>query len=246
MPYNTNDRLEREASESLVASELSAKMKQWREQAPPPKGRGSGASPFLILLVLFILVGVAWMFWPKTGGETPVHQEQPSGLPAPQQSPPQPAPPIQEPIAQKSTPTANRYLALARSNYRAPDFVSQIRGDAASSEDLLNDARRALAARQYAEALNALQNVSEAYTSDAAYLRGHALFGLRKYAQAAEVFGELTGSVRYGEAAQWYEVLALLPDFEHARPLILKKLKKMAAEAEHTFQSEATQLYRLL
>ena len=32
MLYNSNERLEREARESLVASDLSAKMKQWRDQ----------------------------------------------------------------------------------------------------------------------------------------------------------------------------------------------------------------------
>ena len=42
MENNTNERLEREARESLVAADLSAKMKQWRGQSPPPDGGGNG------------------------------------------------------------------------------------------------------------------------------------------------------------------------------------------------------------
>ncbi|MBC7776090.1 MAG: hypothetical protein H7246_11705, partial [Phycisphaerae bacterium] len=64
MPYNSNERLEREARESLVASDLSAKMKQWRDQSPPPDGGGNGASPLRILLALLVLGGAAWLFWP--------------------------------------------------------------------------------------------------------------------------------------------------------------------------------------
>ncbi len=243
MPYNSNERLEREARESLVASDLSAKMKQWRDQGPSPKGGGNNASPLGILLLLLILGGAAWLFWPKYGPSPPAKEVQPAGLPAPEQSPAQQqSKPIQEPIAQKPAPTANRYLALAQSNYRAPDFASEIRGTGGGGQDLLNDARRALAVHQYAAALNALQNVPDGYKSDATYLRGHALFGLKKYAQAAALFGQLTGSIRYGEAAQWYEVLSLLPDMEQNKSLVLKKLKNMAEDEGHTFHREAEAL----
>lgn len=243
MPYNSSEQLEREARESLVASDLSAKMKQWRDQ-PPPQSNGNGGAPLRILLVLLALVGAAWLFWPKAEGDKNFpRQEQPSELPTPTQQAPQIK---QAPIAQKPVPTTNRYLALAQSSYRAPEFASEIRGDASSSQDLLNNARRALAERRYADALNALQNVDAEYKSDAAYLRGHALFGLKKYAQAAAVFGQLTGSVRYGEAAQWYEALALLPDFAQTKPVVLKKLKKMVDDEGHTFHREAKELYQLL
>lgn len=239
MPYNSNERLEREARESLVASDLSAKMKQWRNTPPEGGNRGNGA-PLRILLVLLALGGAAWLFWPKAEKGNPLPpQEQPSELLPPVQ---QTVPPAQEPIAQKPAQSSNRYLALAQSNYRAPDFDTEIRSGTPPGQNVLNDARRALAEHRYADALNALQNDSPEYKTDVAYLRGHALFSLKKYAQAAAVFGQLTGSIRYGEAAQWYEVLALLPDFEQVKPNAMKKLKKIVDDEGHTFQQEASRL----
>lgn len=244
MPDKTNERLEEEARESLVATDLSAKMKQWRDQ-PPPGAALRGNPGLLLLLLLLIGAGAAWWLWPEAGaGQNLPPRQQPaqSPLPAPEPPPTAPAPARQEPVAEKPAPAASRYLALAQSSYRAPDFSSEIRGDAPSGQDALNAARRALAEGRYADAQQALQNVGPEYGSDAAYLRGHALFGLKKYARAAAVFGRLTGSVRYGEAAQWYETLALLPDFGRNKTVIINRLKNIADDEGHTFQAEAKRL----
>ena len=247
MPYNANERLEREARESLVASDLSAKMKQWRDQTPPPKGGGSGGAPLRILLLLLALGGAAWLFWPKMGQKTEAPPKQPSTLPANEQKPAQDAIlPKQTPIAQKPDSSPSRYLALAQSNYISPDFSAEIRGNASNSQDLLNEARRVLSERRFTDALHILQSAPAEYETDAAYLRAHALFGLKKYPQAATVFGHLTGSIRYGESAQWYEVLSLLPDFEAHKSLVLKKLNRIKADEGHTFHNEAAALFRLL
>ncbi|MBK6995230.1 MAG: hypothetical protein IPH31_09985 [Lewinellaceae bacterium] len=247
MPYNSNERLEREARESLVASDLSAKMKQWREQSPPPAGGGGGISPLRILLVLLLLGGAAWLFWPQKEQKTPPLQEQPAELPAPPQSPvPEDIKPVEEPIAQKPSTVSNRYLALAQSNYRSPDFASDIRGEASEGQNALNDARLALAERRFSDALIALKNTPSEYNTDAAYLRGHALFGQKKFPQSAVVFGQLTGSIRYGEAAQWYELLSLLPEFEENKSVILKKLKRISEDEDHAFYQEARDLYQSL
>ncbi|MFN0176005.1 MAG: hypothetical protein ACKVU0_15245 [Saprospiraceae bacterium] len=247
MPYNSKDRLEREARESLVASDLSAKMKQWRDQSPPPSGGGDGISPLRILLVLLFLGGAAWLFWPQKERKSRPPQNQPSEMPTPIQSPVlQDVKPVEEPIAKKPNTVTNRYLALAQSNYRSPDFASDIRGDASTSQNTLNDARLALAERRFSDALVALKNTPPEYNTDAAYLRGHALFGQKKYPQSAVVFGQLTGSVRYGEAAQWYELLSLLPDFEQNKSLILNGLKRISADEGHAFYREAQDLSRSL
>jgi len=247
MPYNSNERLEREARESLVASDLSAKMKQWREQSPPPAGGGGGISPLRILLVLLLVVGAAWLFWPQKERKIPPLQEQPAELPVPIQTPAiQDVKSVEEPIAQKPSTVSNRYLALAQSNYRSPDFASDIRGETSTGQNTLNDARLALAERRFSDALIALKNTPAEYNTDAAYLRGHALFGQKKYPQSAAVFGQLTGSVRYGEAAQWYELLSLLPEFEQNKSLILKKLKRISEDEGHTFYREARDLSQSL
>ena len=240
MPYNSKERLEREALESLVAADLSAKMKQWRNAPPAPPNPGMGNSMLRILLLLLALGGAAWLFWPKTERVNPaVPAEHPPEITQPKQ---QTLPPAQAPVAQKTTPATNRYLALAQASYHAPDFAGEIRGSTPTAQDALNDARHALAEQRFSDALNALQNIGDDYKTDAAYLRGHALLGLKKYPQAAATFGQLTGSVRYGEAAQWYEALALLPDFEQHKTLVLKKLKLMSTEEGHTFQREAAKL----
>lgn len=243
MSDKTNEKLEREARESLVASDLSAKMKQWKNQPPAPENGNNGGSKLPILLLLLALSGAAWWLWPESDTKMPGTLPSPVEQPAPVPDAPAPATPEKSspvPMAQKTD--NKRYLALAQSSYRAPNFSSEIRGDAASPQDALNDARQALAARRPADALDALQNVPAAYRSDADYLRAHALFALKKYDSAAEVFGRLSSSVRYGEAAQWFQVLAMLPNFEREAERIRTQLKAMAEDEGHTFHREAQQL----
>lgn len=240
MLNNSNDRLEREARESLVAADLSAKMKQWRNPDPPP---GKGRGWLLPVLLLLAFGGAAWLFWPKTTKPVPPTQGNPSQPTYPANNTPiqqQTAPEL--PVAQKPTPGSNRYLALAQSSYRAPDFSNDIRGSKEGGLLVLDQARQALAARRFAEALKTLEDVPTEYRADAAYLRGHALFGQKKYPQAAAIFGQLSGSIRYGDAAQWYEVLSLLPDFERDKKMIISKLNKVSNDPDHPFQSEARRL----
>ncbi len=246
MPYNSKNRLEREALESLVAADLSAKMKHWRNQSPPPNGRGNNGWPIRLLLVLLALGGAAWLFWPKTKQLNTASPQEQSPKTPPQQQTQLPGPEKQVPITQKNAPGANRYRALAQSNYHSPDFTAEIRGTANTDQALLNQARKALAERRFSDALNLLQNAPADFQTDADYLKGHALFGLNKYDSAAAVFGRLTGSVRYGEAAQWYELLALLPDMDANRLLVESKLKKMVEDEDHTFHKEALSLYSTL
>jgi hypothetical protein len=143
-------------------------------------------------------------------------------------------------------PTTNKYLALAQTSYQAPDFTADIRGNAPKVQDALNDARRALADHRPVDALDVLQQAPAEYQSDADYLRAHALFAQKKYAQSAALFGQLTSSSRYGEAAQWYGILALLPGFEHNKALVLDRLKAISDDNGHTYQREATRLKSLL
>lgn len=244
MPYNSNDRLEREALESLVASDLSAKMKQWRDQAPPPNGSGNRRNPLLWLMLLLALGVAAWLFWPAREEEkASIPDDKQIEVPKQQEVKPS-LPSNQTPIAQKPPATPNRHLALALSVYQSPNFAAEIRGNAPAEQGLLNEARQALAEQRFSDAIKVLQNAPVEYKTDAAYLQAHALFGLKKYGQAATLFGQLTDSIRYGEAAQWYEILSLLPDFEQTKPQVVKKLKKMVEDEGHTFYREAEAMYR--
>ncbi|MEO6038072.1 MAG: hypothetical protein ABIQ93_06635 [Saprospiraceae bacterium] len=237
--------LEHEARESLVATDLSAKMKQWGGR---PLGEGGGGKPRALPLFFLLLVcGAAWWFWPKAKNQAPQQQPSPVEQPAPVPVIPAPESPQQGqtvPIAQK--PSGNRYLALAQSSYLAPNFSADIRGNAPLSQDALNKARQALASHRPAAALDALQQAPAEYETDADYLRAHALFEWKKFAQSAVVFGKLRESVRYGEAAQWYAILAMLPDYEHRKVAIMPALKKIATDENHTYQQEAKRLVREL
>ncbi|MBL7806701.1 MAG: hypothetical protein JNN28_02740 [Saprospiraceae bacterium] len=238
MPNNNQERLEHEALESLVANELSAKMKHWRAQnQPPPRRNGKW---FLRLLVMLLVCGgVAWLFWPSP-------QPRPAPAPAPVQAP--------EPIAKQETPVetpppapTRNYAALARQAYQTPDFANQIRGSRPDANvQVLQQAQKAIAARQYAEALSLLDQAPPEYQSDARYLRGHALFELRQYRQAAQQFEALQNSVRYGEAAVWYLQLAQLAADSLSVKRVQKNLQNIAGESGHAYQQEASKLLRAL
>jgi hypothetical protein len=248
MAEEIHDRLENEARESLVASELSAKMKQWRQSPPPPgKGNPKRLKYLTPLLMLLAFGGAAWYYLHKTEAvkqEQPV-QSVPPPTSTPEQAPVAPMPPKQEPIAQQKPAADNRrFIALAQSNYRAPDFASQIRGEGPAAEDALNTARQLLANKRPAEAMEALKQSPASYQSDADYLRAHAMFSLKNYSASANLFGKLKTSLRYGEASEWYEVLALLPEFDRNKKFILSALQKISKDAGHTYQREAKMLLK--
>ncbi len=237
MSNKNTERLEQEARESLVAADLSAKMKQWRPAPETPKGGGRAWS--IILLLSFL--GAAWWFWPSA--EVPPPQPTPQTNPAPTPDAPVPTAPEQpkpQPMAEKAK--TNRYLALATSHYRAPNCASEVRGNVPDAKDPLDGPRRALAEKRPAEALKLLLSVPTGYETDANYLRAHALFALKKYTEAANLFGQLTSSMRYGEAAQWYGILAQLPSFEQHKTLITNRLTEIANDGGHSFQQEAKAL----
>jgi tetratricopeptide (TPR) repeat protein len=240
MPYNDKERLEREALESLVASDLSAKMKQWRSSnnpPPPPQNR-----VLRWLLLLLVIAGAIWLFrpWQAEKKAAPAPPAPPVAT-VPESSPP---PPVAEP---KQTAPSRKYLAIALQHYNIPDFADEVRsGNANHPTSDLQTARTALAARQYAAALETLKNLPPEYQSDVLYLRGHAFFGQKRYAQAIGAFKQLERSPRYDEAASWYLLLARLADDPAAVAAVKKELQNMAQSEGHTFQQEAAALLRAL
>lgn len=245
MPYNSNERLEQAAREALVADDLSAKMKQWRKPEPPLNGHGRPKNQvFRLVLLISLLAGGLYYFWPaKQASKTPIQVLQPQNSPeAPQQNASDNAPVETPPIAQKPIQTPDRYLALAQSNYQAPDFASEIRGENKPETHLLNIARSAILEKRYQDALNAMEKVPSAYKTDVTYLRAHAFFGLKQYDKSALLFAQLSSSVRYGDAAQWFEVLALLPNYDQTKPVLRRKLKLISDDENHTFYNEANAL----
>ncbi len=243
MPYNSNDRLEQEAREALVAADLSARMKQWGKPGEPPnKNGGSKKYAFLLVFVAILCAGLAFLFWPmkktpKPDIDTPTSPNLSAPLPEVQ---PIGTPGKETPIAKGAEPS--RLLALAKKRYQTPDFGAEIRGESVQGEGWLNTARQALLQQEYTKALNALEKVPETYQTDIIYLRAHAYFGLNKYAQSADLFSQLNNSVRYGDAAQWYEILALLPNYAQNEAVLNKKMKKILEDEDNTFYREVKSL----
>ncbi len=154
-----------------------------------------------------------------------------------------PPPPLKNPSENAtSTPPGRQYQALAESHYHAPDFTADIRIDAPQEQVELNKARMAMAEQQYAKAITLLQQVPAEYENDANYLHAHALFANKNYPQSAVLFNKLAANDRYGEAAQWYGLLAMMPYFERRKTFVMEGLKKIAVNDRHAFQVEAKQL----
>ncbi|MBL7827967.1 MAG: hypothetical protein JNJ57_15160 [Saprospiraceae bacterium] len=230
-----NDKLENEAFESLIASDLSAKMKHWGNGPTQPENPRGGN--WLKLLALLLVGGAIWWFWPS---------RQPAPPPPPVMPPPtKEVVPVQEsaPMAQKITPPEKpKYLALATAYYVKPTFSHQVRGEETEEEHMIHEAQMAFSENDYQATLVLAEKAPAAYASDADYIQAHALFNLKKYTQAANLFEKLKISVRYGEAAEWYFILSLLPNYDQNKSLINKDLVRISNDGTHTYNRQAAAL----
>lgn len=237
--------------EQLIANDLSQKMKHWRNDAPPPPDSFLKKYRYWFWAA-FLLVCSSVAVWyfvqdaPEAPPATPPVQEKT------QQTPPSDLP--ETPMAggektKEVTPAAQpksnsgRYAALAMRFYDQPDFNKNIRGNTpAPAAGPLEKVTAAMAAKNWAQALEAIGQLPPEYKSDGEYLKAHILFNQKKYNPAAAVFGGLKGSVRYGEAAQWYEIVALMPNYEKHKALVSQLLNAIVNDEGHTYQEEAKKL----
>ncbi len=139
-------------------------------------------------------------------------------------------------------PPGRQYQALGELHYHAPDFAADIRPEAPTEQAALNKARKALAEQHPTEAIALLRQVPAEYENDASYLQAHALFMLKNYPQSAVLFTKLAGDSYYGQAAQWYSLLAMMSHFERRKTYMMEGFKKIAGEAGNPFQGEARQM----
>lgn len=232
--------LEQAALESLVASDLSAKMSKW-QQAPPPKPR----RPVWPWLLAFCVVALTGWWWLK-----PTHKQQSPPVKSapvmPQQQPVQPVAPAPQPSgtpAPTPDPQHTPHMALAQSFYKMPDFNDNIRGGGSpTTVDGITRAEQLLTNRKFDEALAVLQQLPKEYRTDALYLSGHAYFRQKKYAKAAGCFNDVKNSIKYGDAANWYHTLSLIPELDNKKDLIISQLSKIAADNGHPWQADAKRL----
>lgn len=241
--------------EQLIANDLSGKMKRWRNDAPPPPEDFFKKYRYWIWAAFLLLCNsvAVWYFMPKT----PIV---PSAAP-PTQEKAQNTPPTgtpETPMAgaerkKETTPPAQhknnsaKYAALATRFYNQPDFNKNIRGNSSSAAGPLENVTAAMAGKKWNDALQAISQLPPEYKSDGDYLKAHILFNQKKYNEAAAVFGSLKSSVRYGEAAQWYEILALMPTYSDQRQTVVHQmLMALVKDDGHTYQKEAKNLADVL
>ncbi len=266
-------RLEHDAMELMLEKRLKSRMADWKNNpppnpfeaptpsSPPPAGNGSWKK-WLPLLGLAILVfsGI-WYFmqpddvivqpnnWPGETPTAPAAPQQKSDVPiateeekgtdakpqAPTTNPKNDKPPVQQ---------NSQYLALATDNYDVADFSSGLKG-AGSEPSVFELAAEAFDAKQYGKTIELLAKKEAGNESQVRYLRGHALFNLKRYGQAATEFNGVVGNEFAPDflSAQWYLALSYLAQGPAKRKQFLKLTEELAdVKNQHPRQADAAKL----
>lgn len=237
--------------EQLIANNLSKKMERWRNDVPPPPDSFLKKYRYW-LWTAFLLVcsSVAvWYFMSEAPAPPPAP---PPAAEKTLETPPSTLPETPMAGGEKKNETVTpvqsktnsaRYAALAKRFYDQPDFNKNIRGNtSATAASPLEKVTAAMAGKNWDKATEAIGQLPPEYKPDGDYLKAHILFNQKKYNAAAAVFGGLKSSVRYGEAAQWYEIVALMPNYEKHKALVSQLLNVIVNDEGHTYQEEAKKL----
>ncbi|MBK8566001.1 MAG: hypothetical protein IPN76_22330 [Saprospiraceae bacterium] len=263
-------RLEHDAMELLLEKDLKAKLGKWKDNPPPnpydapasPPNHGFSWKKWLPFLGLAILVfsGLWYFMQPKEAAVQP--NNWPVDTPAAPTTPqPQPNVPVAtdeekgtgtEPQAPATNPKNDkppvqqnsRYLALANDNYDVADFSSGLKG-AGSEKSVFELAAEAFDAKQYAKTIELLAKKEAGNESQVRYLRGHALFNLKRYGQAATEFKAVADNEFAPDflSAQWYLALSYLAQGPNNSAQFLKLVEELAdAKNQHPRQVDAAKL----
>lgn len=264
-------RLEHDAMELLLEKRLKSRMADWKNNPPPnpfevppplPPSNNNSLKKWLPFLGLTILVfsGLWYFMQPKEAAVQPKNwPEDAPAAPATQQ--PQPNVPVAtdeekgagtESQAPTTTPKNDkpttqqnsRYLALATDNYDVADFSSGLKGTG-SELSVFELAAAAFDAKQYAKTIELLTKKEAGNESQVRYLRGHALFNLKRYGQAATEFKAVADNEFAPDflSAQWYLALTYLAQGPASRAQFLKLAEELAdAKNQHPRQTDAAKL----
>jgi hypothetical protein len=263
-------RLEHDAMELLLEKQLKSRMADWKNNPPPnpfevplpppPSNNGSWKKwlPFLGLAIL-VFSGL-WYFlrqddvpiqpnnWPVDTPAAPSTPQQQSDAPVATDDekgktdvPETPTPPKTDklPVKQETA-----YIALANDNYDVAEFSSGLKGGG-SEKSVFELAAEAFDAKQYLKAVELLAQKEAGNESQVRYLRGHALFNLKRYGQAATEFKAVADNEFAPDflSAQWYLALSYLAQGSSARVQFLKLAGELAdAKNQHPRQVDAAKL----
>lgn len=236
-------RLEFEVAEAILADDIRAQMAALQagddEHKESPK---STTRKFPFGWAVFILLGLAALFvWINRGtppSSTPMPPPAPAkpsqtpNLPVPSQQPQEPIPP----------PSTNRPALQARNQalrlYQRPD-LGTFRGSE-SANDPLAEAIVAWDQNDYAKAgtyCAAIPADHPAYWR-AQYIRAHAVFNQRRFAEAAALFSTISKSkvMPWAEESDWYGLLSLLAANQRQTPAFQALWQKIKDDTGHPYR----------
>lgn len=247
----TLQRIEMAASELLIAAETRELFQEWKK--PQQKFFGKKQLGWLLALAagIFLLIAVIW------------HTNQPEATPAsrkeqnlpptenPAPTPDQPTQPVkktppEQPVATKQA--GNNLLALAQQHFQEPVLPELRQLSADSAAGIVRQAQASYAAAQYAQTLELLALVDSAQLQSATFLAAHALFHLKKYAQAEAEFTRLieAKSRQYRYPSEWGLLMCRLANAPTKEPAARQQLREILDNPQHPYFIKAQQLEKQL
>jgi hypothetical protein len=263
--------LELDAMDLILEDKLRSKMESWKQSPTAPPAEDKRWFPFWIWGVLTLGV-VALLFWvfpffdPSQPTPPPVPPvTPPSQVPNTNSGTTQDAPP---PIASENKGQTdpikkaiqipkinNEANSLAAATYDLPeDLKGALKSPEEETKSPLDPGLLAFSAKDYRNAILAFNKIERSVGADI-YLRaqellGHAYFLNKKYQQAARTFSVLAQNQDYNtlrQDAEWYLILALLPNYSKNRGQIQQLLIPILDPANyHNHQKQAEDLQKAL
>lgn len=261
--------LELDAMDLMLENKLRSKMESWKQSPTAPPAADKRWFPFWVWGALTLGV-VALLFWVFPWFTPP----QPTPPPAPPVTPPievpnenpgtQDGPPIADGKKGQTDPIKKAIqipkidkeaLALAAVTYDLPeDLKGTLKSPEEEIKSPLDLGLLAFSAKHYPKAIFEFNKI-EPSAGDDVYLRaqellGHAYFLNEKYPQAAQTFSVLAQNQDYNtlrQDAEWYLILALLPNYSKNRGQIQQRLAPILDPANyHNHQKQAEDLQKKL
>lgn len=248
-------RAEMAASELLIAADTRNLFGQWRTEKHPGGGF-SGIKPLLWLGgiaagVLFIFAAIR-LFSPVSAVEQTKNR---TALPIPPETqavqnlpeqPGQTAGTLPEKPATRSP--KEDYRQLAAQLLPEPVLSTLRRIPADSSVSSFYRAELAYSRGNYQETLDLLDQTDSTRWQATAFLSAHALFNLRRFAEAETRFGSLTAanSRQFRYLAEWGVLMCRLADFSKQEKAFRDQLYGILTRPEHPYFEQAQTLEKKL
>ena len=262
--------LELDAMDLILENKLRSKMESWKQPPTAPPAASKKRFSFWIWGVLTLGL-VALLFWVFPFFDPP----QPTLPPAPPVKPPSGVP-DRNPDNQDDSPIAadenesqtdpikkaiqipkidKEAMALASVTYDLPEELKgTLKSPEEGSNSPLDPGLLAFSAKNYRKAILEFNKIERSAGEDiylrAQELAGHAYFLNKQYPKAVEVFSVLGRNQDYStlrQDAEWYLILALLPNYSKNRGQIQQLLIPILDPANyHNYQKQAEDLQTAL